>query len=222
MMMVSPNNTDHNGPITSDMDAWDHVDDVVEEISEDYLESVGSHPSLHRINSLSTTSSSLSLPTLDRVVRSLNDHYITHGECRRTNVIGELVTDASQFLFPCTIEYSLICAAILYIMWKNISEMFVSTPVSFRGFLIYSALSLHRGNRRNKNVSRNNRIQISKTQTSLTHQRHHYQVTYWPSDFPPSNSTNLGGLRQSPQRPIHRNFPNGHVHHIVDTVFCLY
>lgn len=46
-------------------------------------------------------------------------HYIY--ECRRTNIIGSLVQNASPFLFPCTIEYSLICAAILYVMWKNIS-----------------------------------------------------------------------------------------------------
>ena len=53
--------------------------------------------------------------------RSIEDHEIftTHGICRRSNVIGQLVMDASQFLFPCTIEYSLICAAILYIMWKS-------------------------------------------------------------------------------------------------------
>lgn len=53
--------------------------------------------------------------------RSIEDHEIftTHGVCRRSNVIGQLVMDASQFLFPCTIEYSLICAAILYIMWKS-------------------------------------------------------------------------------------------------------
>ncbi|GLH14561.1 Proton channel OtopLc [Gryllus bimaculatus] len=43
-------------------------------------------------------------------------------ECRRTNIMGSLVQDASPFLFPCTIEYSLICAAILYVMWKNISR----------------------------------------------------------------------------------------------------
>uniref|UniRef100_T1GRX6 Otopetrin n=1 Tax=Megaselia scalaris TaxID=36166 RepID=T1GRX6_MEGSC len=30
--------------------------------------------------------------------------------------------DASPFLFPCTIEYSLICAAILYVMWRSISR----------------------------------------------------------------------------------------------------
>lgn len=56
--------------------------------------------------------------------RSIDDHEIftTHGVCRRSNVIGELVQDASQFLFPCTIEYSLICAAILYVMWKHTDQ----------------------------------------------------------------------------------------------------
>lgn len=41
-------------------------------------------------------------------------------ECRRSNILGTLVQDASPFLFPCTIEYSLICAAILYVMWRNV------------------------------------------------------------------------------------------------------
>ncbi|XP_045480105.1 proton channel OtopLc-like isoform X2 [Harmonia axyridis] len=58
-------------------------------------------------------------------------HIVTRGlkgphhlyECRRTNIIGSLVQDASPFLFPCTIEYSLICAAILYVMWRNISKL---------------------------------------------------------------------------------------------------
>lgn len=44
-------------------------------------------------------------------------------ECRRSNIMGELVQEASHFLFPCTIQYSLICAAILYIMWKNIGRL---------------------------------------------------------------------------------------------------
>lgn len=43
-------------------------------------------------------------------------------ECRRSNIIGTLVQDASPFLFPCTVEYSLICAAILYVMWRNINK----------------------------------------------------------------------------------------------------
>ena len=192
MTMVNTNNTDLAiGDMTH---AWDHVDDVVEEISEDYFDSVSSHPLPHsnghghggvsgsgghnqhlvgnnsgqvsiigsvtdhdntminsmmmmatsNISSLSESSVLRSLYVnvtnnitanlggsfgedsilgLHRNIRSLNDHYITHSDCRRSNIIGELVTDASQFLFPCTIEYSLICAAILYIMWKNSTEL---------------------------------------------------------------------------------------------------
>lgn len=51
-------------------------------------------------------------------------------ECRRTNIMGSLVQDASPFLFPCTIEYSLICAAILYVMWKNISKAGIAQPAT--------------------------------------------------------------------------------------------
>ncbi len=43
-------------------------------------------------------------------------------ECRRTDIMGSLVQNASPFLFPCTIEYSLICAAILYVMWKSMAK----------------------------------------------------------------------------------------------------
>ncbi|XP_014217657.1 uncharacterized protein LOC106646135, partial [Copidosoma floridanum] len=34
----------------------------------------------------------------------------------------KLLRDASPFLFPCTIEFSLICAVILYEMWRRIDE----------------------------------------------------------------------------------------------------
>lgn len=44
-------------------------------------------------------------------------------ECRRTNIMGSLVQNASPFLFPCTIEYSLICAVILFEMWKQIKGL---------------------------------------------------------------------------------------------------
>ncbi|XP_022235947.1 otopetrin-2-like [Limulus polyphemus] len=54
--------------------------------------------------------------------RSVDHEMYVGQDCRRTNILGQLVQDASSFLFPCTIEYSLICAAILYIMWKNIGK----------------------------------------------------------------------------------------------------
>lgn len=42
--------------------------------------------------------------------------------CRRMRVLGQLVQNISPLLFPCSIQYSLICAAICYIMWKSIKH----------------------------------------------------------------------------------------------------
>ncbi|XP_055685217.1 proton channel OtopLc isoform X1 [Lutzomyia longipalpis] len=83
---------------------------------------------------LSTTSSPLSLTTEpDSVLlNSTSVHNITKRspmsedlkeECHRTNIMGSLVQNASPFLFPCTIEYSLICAVILYEMWKQVKTI---------------------------------------------------------------------------------------------------
>ncbi|XP_040564587.1 proton channel OtopLc isoform X2 [Lepeophtheirus salmonis] len=41
---------------------------------------------------------------------------------RENNIMSKLLSDSGPFLFPCTIEYSLICAAVLFVMWKNIAE----------------------------------------------------------------------------------------------------
>lgn len=43
-------------------------------------------------------------------------------KCTRTNIMGKLVQNSSPFLFPCTIEFSLICAVILFEMWKKIRK----------------------------------------------------------------------------------------------------
>ncbi|CAK9291520.1 unnamed protein product [Gordionus sp. m RMFG-2023] len=44
-------------------------------------------------------------------------------DCQKSKkdiIMSKIVEDAGPFLYPCTIEYSLICAAISYVMWKNI------------------------------------------------------------------------------------------------------
>ncbi|XP_076362780.1 proton channel OtopLc-like isoform X2 [Tachypleus tridentatus] len=66
--------------------------------------------------------------------------YISH-DCRRANIMGKLVQDVSPFLFPCTIEYSLICAAILYVMWKNIGKINNNTETASSGS--YSSRNRH-------------------------------------------------------------------------------
>lgn len=37
-------------------------------------------------------------------------------------ILRKLLRDASPFLFPCAIEFSLICAVILFEMWKRVDE----------------------------------------------------------------------------------------------------
>ena len=53
------------------------------------------------------------------------EHLVSHvlQACHnQRNVMGQLLSNSAPFLFPCTIEYSLICAAVLYTMWKNIED----------------------------------------------------------------------------------------------------
>ncbi|KAK0177006.1 hypothetical protein PV328_001098 [Microctonus aethiopoides] len=50
----------------------------------------------------------------------LHDH-----ELNEEGILKTLLTDASPFLFPCTIEFSLICAVILFEMWKRIDKIIV-------------------------------------------------------------------------------------------------
>ncbi|KAK0166611.1 hypothetical protein PV327_004103 [Microctonus hyperodae] len=46
-------------------------------------------------------------------------------ELNEEGILKTLLTDASPFLFPCTIEFSLICAVILFEMWKRIDKVIV-------------------------------------------------------------------------------------------------
>jgi len=120
MIVVNPNMTHQLMPELAN--SWNHAEHVVEELSEDYFDTFEQDD----ISSSTPTPLTSTLHSISR--RSIVDHEsVTHGLCRRSNVIGQLVQDASQFLFPCTIEYSLICAAVLYMMWKHTGDMrFVS------------------------------------------------------------------------------------------------
>lgn len=42
--------------------------------------------------------------------------------CGRVNIMGTIVQDAAPYLFPFIIEYSLIGAAVIYVMWKHIGR----------------------------------------------------------------------------------------------------
>ncbi|KAK6620471.1 hypothetical protein RUM44_006872 [Polyplax serrata] len=42
--------------------------------------------------------------------------------CWNTLIMGSLLKNSSPYLFPCTVEYSLLCAVILAVMWNNICK----------------------------------------------------------------------------------------------------
>nr|CAI5848713.1 unnamed protein product [Callosobruchus analis] len=43
-------------------------------------------------------------------------------KCGRVNIMGTIVQDSSPYLYPFIIEYSLIGAAVIYVMWKHIGR----------------------------------------------------------------------------------------------------
>lgn len=42
--------------------------------------------------------------------------------CGKVNIMGTIVQDSAPYLFPFIIEYSLIGAAVIYVMWKHIGR----------------------------------------------------------------------------------------------------
>ncbi|XP_076176724.1 proton channel OtopLc [Ptiloglossa arizonensis] len=63
-------------------------------------------------------------------------------------ILKSLLRDASPFLFPCTIEFSLICAVILFEMWKRVNEKIDAkgeSPTRSSYHLSIDCSSSHRG-----------------------------------------------------------------------------
>ncbi|KAK4311568.1 hypothetical protein Pmani_016930 [Petrolisthes manimaculis] len=50
--------------------------------------------------------------------------------CATSSLMQQPKDNASPFLFPCTIEYSLLCAGVLYIMWNNMNKPSVTSDHS--------------------------------------------------------------------------------------------
>ncbi|CAG0889206.1 unnamed protein product [Cyprideis torosa] len=64
-------------------------------------------------------------PTLDHMVlvnRTTSMSYLANWNvsCERRNLIGTIRQDSAPFLYPFLVEYSLIGAIVLYIMWKHV------------------------------------------------------------------------------------------------------
>lgn len=74
------------------------------------------------VHNNATLQASTNLTTTE-VMQTQRSYFTENLSCSRTNIMGSLVQNASPFLFPCTIEYSLICAVILYEMWKKVKSL---------------------------------------------------------------------------------------------------
>ncbi|XP_076368324.1 proton channel OtopLc-like isoform X2 [Tachypleus tridentatus] len=53
--------------------------------------------------------------------RELNNSNISN-PCQKEDILGNIVASSSPFLYPFIVEYSLIGAAVLYVMWKNVGK----------------------------------------------------------------------------------------------------
>ncbi|XP_076236991.1 proton channel OtopLc [Calliopsis andreniformis] len=71
-----------------------------------------------------------------------------HAHDDEDGILKSLLRDASPFLFPCTIEFSLICAVILFEMWKRVDEKIDAkgeSPTRSSYHLSIDCSSSHRG-----------------------------------------------------------------------------
>ncbi|XP_046394994.1 proton channel OtopLc-like [Ischnura elegans] len=60
-----------------------------------------------------------------------SDAHLTKFRCRNTHIMASLLEESSPFLFPFTVEYSLLCAVILAVMWGSANApYFRDTPSS--------------------------------------------------------------------------------------------
>ncbi|BFZ11337.1 hypothetical protein BsWGS_14377 [Bradybaena similaris] len=48
--------------------------------------------------------------------------FMSELSCNVDVMMGKIVESSSVYLYPCTIEYSLVCACVLYVMWTNVGE----------------------------------------------------------------------------------------------------
>ncbi|KAK7083652.1 hypothetical protein SK128_020977, partial [Halocaridina rubra] len=52
----------------------------------------------------------------------MTEEDIVNRTCERVEIMGSIVSDSAPYLYPFIVEYSLIGASVLYIMWKHIGR----------------------------------------------------------------------------------------------------
>lgn len=71
------------------------------------------------------STSQLFNPGLNAIAEALSatdKSLLPTNSCGRVNIMGTIVQDAAPYLYPFIIEYSLIGAAVIYVMWKHIGR----------------------------------------------------------------------------------------------------
>ncbi|XP_071524780.1 uncharacterized protein [Panulirus ornatus] len=112
----------HHGEDNSTPSDDEELDVTVDDHTFPSLQNDSKH--LHNIHDLHDIheASNYTHNIVRRATSSGHGHAFSIFDCRRSELMGELVDNASPFLFPCTIEYSLLCAGVLYVIWKNINK----------------------------------------------------------------------------------------------------
>ncbi|XP_035902010.1 proton channel OtopLc isoform X3 [Anopheles stephensi] len=90
-----------------------------------FLDSFMDHVNyLQRNNSLDQTYESLDalFPSAFIATSTAVSTNATAVSCGRVNIMGTIVQDSAPYLYPFIIEYSLIGAAVIYVMWKHIGR----------------------------------------------------------------------------------------------------
>ncbi|CAN8006396.1 unnamed protein product [Ixodes hexagonus] len=82
-------------------------------LGKETLQEINEH---HLKNGRGSTLEELILPFRENVTRNFTN------PCEKQDIMGTIVSDSSPFLYPFIVEYSLISAAVLYVMWKNIGK----------------------------------------------------------------------------------------------------
>jgi hypothetical protein len=79
----------------------------------------------HPIESLSDTFNNL-MPHAEAFrydeLSTIAPFHLNATSCERVNIMGTIVADSTPYLYPFIIEYSLIGAAVIYVMWKHIGR----------------------------------------------------------------------------------------------------
>lgn len=73
-------------------------------------------------NSLLNSSTEVIDDILPQALKAFNFTGNSSDSCGRVNIMGTIVQDSAPYLFPFIIEYSLIGAAVIYVMWKHIGR----------------------------------------------------------------------------------------------------